>query len=142
MTPKNYLKHAYRLDNRIDKELLSLKELRVLVTSTQIVSYEERISSPNRNTEAPFIRVLEKVYLLERHINEQIDKFVNLRNQMQEAIDKLENVDLNIVLSYRYIHGMTWERIAEELNADVRTIYRWHTKALKLMQVPEKPIIV
>ncbi|MGH2233134.1 hypothetical protein ACQ1ZI_16240, partial [Enterococcus faecalis] len=67
MTPKEYLKQAYRLDKRIDKEMLRLKELRELATSAQTVSYGERISSPNRNTEAPFVKVLENSYLLELH---------------------------------------------------------------------------
>ncbi len=142
MTPKEYLKQAYRLDKRIDKEALRLKELRELAGCAQTVSYEERIGSPNRNTEAPFVKVLEKVYLLENHINEQIDKFVDLKQQMAVAIDALPNPDQNLVLSYRYVHGWTWEQIAEELNADRSTVLRWHAKALKLFEVPENPIVI
>lgn len=142
MTPKEYLKQAYRLDKRIDKEMLRLKELRALAGCAQTVSYEERIASPNRNTEAPFVRMLEKVYLLENHINEQIDKFVDLKQQMADAIDELPNADQNLVLSYRYVHGWTWEQIAEELCADRSTVLRWHSKALKLFEVPQNPIIV
>ncbi|CDG04235.1 DUF1492 domain-containing protein [Lactococcus lactis] len=142
MTPKEYLKQAYRLDKRIDKEVLRLKELRELAGCAQTVSYEERISSPNRSAEAPFVKVLEKVYLLEEHINEQIDKFVDLKQQMADAIDALPNPDQNLVLSYRYVHGWTWEQIADELNADRSTVLRWHVKALKLFSVPENPIII
>lgn len=142
MTPKEYLKQAYRLDKRIDKEMLRLKELRELATSAQTVSYGERISSPNRNTEAPFVKVLENSYLLELHIEEQIDKFVDLKRQMSDAIDELTNADQNLVLSYRYVHGWTWEQIAEELCADRSTVLRWHSKALKLFEVPENPIVL
>ncbi|MEF3401199.1 sigma factor-like helix-turn-helix DNA-binding protein, partial [Listeria monocytogenes] len=72
----------------------------------------------------------------------QIDKFVDLKYQMADAIETLPNVDLGLVLDYRYLQGMTWEKIAEVMNADVRTIYRWHTKALQLVQMPENPIII
>lgn len=142
MTPKEYLKQAYRIDKRIDKEVLRLKELRELAGCAQTVSYRELISSPNRNTEAPFVKVMEKVYLLENHINQQIDKYVDLKRQMSDAIDALPNPDQNLVLSYRYVHGWTWEQIAEELNADRSTVLRWHAKALKLFEVPENPIAI
>ncbi|MFB8607542.1 sigma factor-like helix-turn-helix DNA-binding protein [Enterococcus casseliflavus] len=142
MTPKEYLKQAYRIDKRIDKEVLRLKELRELAGCAQAVSYDEKIGSPNQNTEAPFVKVLEKVYLLENHINQQIDKFVDLKRQMSDAIDALPNPDQNLVLSYRYVHGWTWEQIAEELNADRSTVLRWHAKALKLFEVPENPITI
>ncbi|TFJ55459.1 hypothetical protein CKN96_12720 [Carnobacterium maltaromaticum] len=142
MTPKEYLKQAYRIDKRIDKEVLRLKELRELAGCAQTVSYGELISSPNRNTEAPFVKVMEKVYLLENHINQQIDKYVDLKRQMSDAIDALPNPDQNLVLSYRYVHGWTWEQIAEELNADRSTVLRWHAKALKLFEVPENPIAI
>lgn len=142
MTPKEYFKQAYRLDKRIDSQVVKLGELRALAGCAKTVSYEEKIGSPNRNTEAPFVKVLEKVYLLEHHINEQIDKFVDLKYQMADAIEALPNADLGLVLDYRYLQGMTWEKIAEVMNADVRTIYRWHTKALQLVQMPGNPIII
>lgn len=49
---------------------------------------------------------------------------------------------IQIRLSYRYVHGLKWEQIAGELNADRSTVFRWHAKALKLFEVPENPIII
>ena len=50
MTPKEYFKQAYRLDKRIDSQVVKLGELRALAGCAQTVSYEEKIGSPNRNT--------------------------------------------------------------------------------------------
>ncbi|SJZ93975.1 Protein of unknown function [Pilibacter termitis] len=142
MTPKEYLKQAYRLDKRIDQELLKLEELKALAKCTQTVSYEERILSGTKQREPHFVRVLEKVWRQEEKINQQVDKFVDLKEQMSIMIDELENVDHNLVLSYRYVHGWTWEEIARVLHADRSTILRWHSKALSLVHLPEEPILI
>ena len=115
MIAKEYLKQAYRLDQRIEKELLNIKELRYMASSPKTTSYGERVQESNQRKDAYFVKVLEKVRFLEERTNQQIDKFYDLKLQMQEAIDTLENMDHNLVLSYRYIHGLSWEDIAVEV---------------------------
>lgn len=61
MTAKEYLRQAYRLDHRINSDLAELERLRDMEGSISSPSFEEHYN-PNRNTEAPFIRCLEKVW--------------------------------------------------------------------------------
>lgn len=67
----------------------------------------------------------------------------------QEALERAEKVygtiralpdtsgeeNLKAVLYYRYIDFMKWEDIQEKLHADRATIYRWHIKALDLIDI-------
>ena len=77
---------------------------------------------------------------LEQKINAEIDRLVDLKEQIRTVIDRVENPDEQMVLRYRYIHNWTWERIGNELHADARTVRRWHGKALLHVTLPENPL--
>jgi len=139
MTSKEYLRQAYRLDHRINSDIEEMERLRDMAGSVSSPSLEER-HNPNRPTEAPFVRCLEKVWDLEQKINSEIDRLIDLKAQMREVIATASNADEQMVLRYRYIHNMTWEQIGDELNADRTTVYRWHNSALNHVTLPEDPI--
>ena len=141
MTAKEYLRQAYRLDHRINSDLAELERLRDMEGSISSPSFEEHYN-PNRNTEAPFIRGLEKVWDLEMKIKTEIDKLISLKDQMREVIDAVQNTDEQMVLRYRYIHNMTWGQIGDELKADESTVRRWHRRALASVIVPADPIVI
>lgn len=141
MTAKEYLRQAYRLDHRINSDLAELERLRDMEGSISSPSFEEHYN-PNHNTEAPFIRCLEKVWDLKMKIKTEIDKLISLKDQMREVIDAVQNTDEQMVLRYRYIHNMTWEQIGDELKADESTVRRWHCRALASVIVPADPIVI
>lgn len=141
MTAKEYLRQAYRLDQKINSDIAEAARLREMVSSVGSPGFEEHYN-PNRSTEAPFVRCLEKVYELEQKINAEIDKLVELKEQIRGVIDQVENPDEQMVLRYRYIHNWTWEQIGDALYADERTIRRWHGRGLQHITVPEDCIII
>ena len=137
MTPKEYLKQAYRLDHRINSDIAELGRLREMSTSISSPSLGETVQT-NRNTDAPFVKCLERIYSLEEKINEEIDLLVNLKDEIRSVIDMVSNTDERMVLRYRYIHNYTWEQIGDVLGADSRTVRRWHGQALGHVTLPEK----
>lgn len=139
MTPKEYLRQAYRLDQKINSDIAEAARLREMASCVGSPGFEEHYN-PNRPTEAPFARTLEKVWEMEQEINAEIDKLVDLKEQIRTVIDKVENPDEQMVLRYRYIHNWTWEHIGGTLNADRTTVYRWHNSALNHVTLPENPI--
>ena len=139
MTPKEYLRQAYRLDHRINSDIAEMERLQEMVGTVSSPSLEEHYN-PNRPTEAPFIRRLEKVWELQDKINREIDRFIDLKAQMRDVIATVSDADEQMVLRYRYIHNMTWEQIGGELNADESTIRRWHKAALSAVVLPTDPI--
>ena len=141
MNAKEYLRQAYRLDQKINSDIEEVARLREMAKSVRSPGFEQHYN-PNRPTEAPFARCLERVWELEQKINAEIDRFVDLKEQIRTAIDNVENTDEQMVLRYRYVHNWTWEQIGAELHADESTIRRWHGRALQHIVVPKNCIVI
>ena len=141
MTPKEYLRQAYRLDHRINSDIAEMERLQEMVGTVSSPSLEEHYN-PNRPTEAPFIRRLEKVWELQDKINREIDRLIDLKAQMRDVIATVSDADEQMVLRYRYIHNLTWEQIGDERHADRTTVFRWHNVALQHITLPEEPITI
>ena len=141
MTAQEYLRQAYRLDHRIDSDIAEMERLREMACSIGAPGFEEHYN-PNHATEAPFIGALEKVWKMEEKINGEIDRLVDLKAQIRSVIEAVSDPNERMVLRYRYIHNMTWERIGDELHAGETSIRRWHANALSHVVLPEDPIII
>lgn len=137
MTAKEYLRQAYRLNERINSHIEEMENLRDLSGRIQGVGYGERIPSPNRQTDAPFVKVIEKIMDYEERINGEIDRLVNLKQEMEEAIEQMTNIDERLLLRYRYLDNHSWEDIGILLNASVRTVHRIHSAALQHFSIPK-----
>lgn len=139
MTAKEYLKQAYLLDAQINSQIRSLESYKSMRGVVQGMTYGERIgTNPNRNLEAPFVKTIEKIMLLEDRINQEIDRLVDLKVEIGEAIDKMEIPAERLLLKYRYLDGMEWIDISQILAVSYRTVHRIHASALKNFEVPEK----
>ena len=141
MTNKEYLRQAYRLDQKINSDIEEVTRLREMAGSISSPKLGEKVQS-SRSGDAPFVRCVEKILLLEDKINREIDTLVDLKSQMRDVIAAVPDTDERMVLWYRYIHNLTWEQIGNELNADQSTIRRWHGSALSHVVLPEEPIII
>jgi DNA-directed RNA polymerase specialized sigma subunit len=141
MTPKEYLRQAYRLDQRINSDIEEVGRLRSMAASVSSPALTERVQT-SHSGDAPFVRSIEKIIELEHKIDKEIDLYVDLKNQIRSVIAKVENTDEQMVLRYRYVHNYTWEKIGNVLNADARTVRRWHGDALQHVKVPDSPITI
>jgi len=139
LTNKEYLRQAYRLDQKINSDIEEITRLREIASSISSPVLGDKVQT-SRTGEAPFVRSVEKILMLEEKINREIDILVDLKEQMRDVIASVPDTDERMVLRYRYIHNLTWEQIGNELNADARTIRRWHGNALLHVVLPETPI--
>jgi hypothetical protein len=62
MTVKEYLHQAYRLDQRIKSDTMEAQNLREMAGSVSAIQYDKDRVQTSRNTEAPFVRTLEKLW--------------------------------------------------------------------------------
>lgn len=139
MTAKEYLKQAYLLDKQIEYEIRNLEQLKSMRGQLQSYTYDERIgTNPNRNLEAPFIRTIEKIWDCEQRINEKIDRFVDLKAEIENAVDSMEDAKERMVLKYRYLQMMDWYNISDVLRISLRSVHRFHASGLQNFVVPEK----
>ena len=141
MTSKAYLDQAYRLEKRIRLDKEELEDLRTLAASVGSPGFEEHYN-PNHASEAPFVKSLERIWEMEKKVNDELCLLLQLKGEIQSVINQLDNMDERLVLTYKYLKNYTWMRIGDELAADERTIRRWHSRALSHVKVPENPTII
>ena len=137
MTAKEYLNQARHLDALINCRLREIDYWRDLSSSVSGTRFDGMPHSPNRPTEAPFVRCLEKIDEIQRSVEEKIAYLVRLKEEINTVIDKLESRDEQLVLRYRYLDDCTWEEISRMLNVSLRTVHRIHGSALQNFSVPD-----
>ena len=139
MDTKEYLQQAYRLDQKIKSDLEEVSRLREMSTSISAPALGEKVQTSSK-ADAPFTRCVEKILALEKKIDAEVDILVALKEEMRGVIAAVPDMDEQMVLRFRYIHNMTWDRIGNEMNANARTIRRWHGAALLHVSLPKNPI--
>lgn len=141
MTIKDYLKQAYKLDQRIDSHLEELARLREVAYGLSSPRYGDKVQT-SVDGNAPFVTQIESIIRYEDRINAEIDTLVALKEQIHETIAAVGNPRAVIMLRSRYIDGKTWEQIAASFRVDVSTVYHWHRDALLRLKMPENPIVI
>ncbi|MDE6730910.1 MAG: DUF1492 domain-containing protein [Oscillospiraceae bacterium] len=86
-------------------------------------------NSYGNGTETALIRLAET----ERQTQEKLAELVRIREEITTAIEKISDLDLQTILVWRYLKYLTFERIADKMNYDERTIRRKHCQALDHM---------
>ena len=139
MTVKEYLRQAYLLDQRIKSYSIECDELRQMAQSISSPGFEEHYNA-SKNTDAPYIRTLEKLWDMEEKVLREQENLVCLKAQIREVIAQVDNPEQQAVLRYRYIHNYSWPRIADIVLVDETTVRRWHNKAISKINLPENAI--
>ncbi len=137
MTSKEYLRQAHNLNARINAHIREKEELQHMVYTISSPQLGERVQT-SRNTDAPYARTIEKITLLEERITKEIDQLVDLKAEIYDAINCMENSDEQLLLQYRYCEDCSWEDIGIAMHMSVRTVHRVHSSALRNFVVPEK----
>lgn len=122
-----YLNQYRYLDKEIDrkiKELESWKSRIFNVTGT----LSDMPKNPNRcSIIEKGIAVIDEI---ENSINQDIDNLVNLRTEIENKINAIEDLKLREILKARYLDCQTWEEIAYKNGYSWRWVYKLHELAL------------
>lgn len=76
-----------------------------------------------------------KIIELEKEIDAKVDKLVELRREIEAGIETVDSSTQRRLLKLRYIDGMTWERVAVEMNYSYMQVCRLHGKALNALKM-------
>lgn len=136
VTPKQYLRQAYRLNDLINCDLEELEQLKALSTSVSSPNLSGMPSSGTRNTEPAFVRAIEKIIELEKIIDAEIARYVDLKKEIRHVINELSDNDQKLVLRLRYIQFLKWESVAAEMELSLKQVHRIHNEALKNIKIP------
>lgn len=68
-----------------------------------------------------------------------LETLAQIREEITATIDKIKSEKIRTLLRYRYIHGMTWEKIAVEMNYTWRRVYQVHGDAINVIDALINP---
>ena len=135
MTSKQYLSQAFHIDQRINSKMEQIATLRTMLTKTG-VTMSDMPGNPNKDR-SRVEDTLVKIVSMEDSINNDLNKLIDLRNEIMQVIKDVDDLQCQMVLELRYLCFHTWEDIAIDLNCSVRNIHLLHGRALGMVKVPK-----
>ena len=135
MNAKEYLSQARNLDQRIITKTQMIDSLNDLATRCT-ATYSDMPKSPNRGN-SRLEECVMKIIDLEEQITEDMEKLVNLKKEITHVIQSVSNPEYQDLLAKRYICCESWEKIAVDMNYELRYIHKLHSRALQEVKVPE-----
>jgi hypothetical protein len=127
VTAKEYLRQLKTLDNMVNAKLLEKERIQALTTRVSVGSSERVQSGGGGGFENVVIRLGE----LKDEINTDVDKLYDLKIEAGELISRIEDKNLQIILSMYYISNSTFEQVAENTDMSSRWVRKLHGKAIK-----------
>ena len=85
--------------------------------------------------EAPFVRWIYKGIEAEEEL-EKLEKEAGfVRMEIEKAINTIQDEELQMVLTYRYIDWLTWDEICGRIYCSISSVKRKHEKAIELINI-------
>lgn len=132
MTAKEYLRSIKELNNSINTKQRVLDGLRKDRGKLCGVSYDG--IKVNTSTKSDPTEIIDKIDKLEREINSDIDRLVDLKTEVQQKIEKVYNIKFINLLTDVYINGCTLWELSENIGKSYETVKGWHGEALQIFR--------
>ena len=134
MTAKEYLSQARYLDLRINSKIQQVAALNDLATkATSTLTGMPR--NPNHAT-STMEETIAKIIDLQAEINQDIDRLVDLKQEITATIKAVDNNEYQTILEKRYLCFLSWEKIAVDMGYSIRNVQILHGKALASVVIP------
>lgn len=104
-----------------------IKELRNQIQSVRAVTISDM---PKGGSHIDFTDVIAKIDELTRALHIKMAQSLIVLEQIEKAIESLNNPTEQALLRYRYILGYTWEQVCVAMNYSWMQIHRLHSKSL------------
>ena len=134
MTSKEFLQKPIRIQHRIEQLQLKRKTFEELADSIPGGNYDKPLVQKTRNTQAPFIKWIDKIMEVEKEIEKLEEEFEISKAEVIKAIEKLDNADYQTLLIMRYLNEYSWTSICEKMYVSLSTAKRWHWEAINVLE--------
>ncbi|OJU12836.1 MAG: hypothetical protein BGN88_14740 [Clostridiales bacterium 43-6] len=128
MNTKEYLSQLKTLDIQINMKMEHKRQLMIMATNVNCDTTRDWSSKNNHSDKV--LSCIVKLDILEKEINEDIDRLVDLQTEILKRMRRLQNDTYRLVLEMIYVSGMTISKLAEKLNYSTRHTDRLHKSAL------------
>ena len=125
---KDYLSQIHKTDALINRLVNTVSTLRSSLTSISCELKQDKVqtSGPKNTLEETIAKIID----LGMDINARIDELINLKQSAFNLIKRVPDLDQQNILIARYIQNMKWDLIADEMDHEIRWVYKTHGKAL------------
>ena len=133
---KLYLNQAFFLDKQVNS-LIKVKEETINLAQRCTANYDSigttNASKTNRQ-ENIYIKIIDQ----SKQIDQQIDKLVDIRNEIEQLINTISDTDGQSILRMRYLAYMPMTDIADIMGCTRVTVYRKFNKSIEELAEREK----
>ena len=134
MTSKEFLQKPMRIQHRIEQLQLKRQTFEELANSIPGGNYDKPLVQKTRNTQAPFIKWIDKIMEVEKEIEKLEEELEVAKAEVIKAIEKLDNADYQTLLIMRYLNEYSWTSICEKMYVSLSTAKRWHWEAINVLE--------
>ncbi len=128
MNAKEYLSRYKLIDGKINGKLEQITRLKEIAHSTTMSYSGERNKS---KTHDKIGNLIAKIVDLEVELQDDVDDLIDIQKETRDLIGSMDEEKMKYIFEMRYINLWTWEKIAESLNNDKRSIFRLQKKGLE-----------
>lgn len=130
MNAEEYLRQVETLDHAIDRKLRSIAMWRD--TATSISHDMSKVNyNPNRSTNAPFERCIEKANELEQEVTSDIDRLADLKAEIVQTLSLMGDTYGELILKLKYVDLMPWENVIDKIGYSRSWVFDKKIEALK-----------
>src|SRR5690554_3289053 len=108
MTAKEYLSKARLLNLEINSYLSELENLNKIIYSVPSIKFDNVRVDGNNNQESTLMKYLIKINEMEEKIKTEVNRLVELKEEISLVIANIDNTGYQILLRNRYICCMNW----------------------------------
>ena len=129
---KLYLNQAFFLDQQINS-LIKVKEENISIAQRCTANYNnDGGSNPTKTNSQENIYI--KIITQGELINQQIDKLVGIRDEIERLINTVTDTDGQSILRMRYLAYMSMADIADIMGCTRVTVYRKYNNAISELE--------
>ena len=128
MNAKEFLMRGFNLERHVRNLTNEIEHYRNLVNDCS-VTYSDVPKSTTENYKLEYCT--QKIIELQKELSDAMADLVDVKCAITRAIHKIGNYDYEDLLVKRYVFCETWEKIAEDMNYELRYIHKLHGKALR-----------
>jgi len=125
MTTKEFLSQAYQIEARIKVKMEHAQYYYDISTKANTIFSD--IPLGIHRTDGAIVHLAD----LKNEINSDISRLVELKSEIKNTINQVENITYRTLLELRYLHYKRWYEIAAILHYESKYIFRLHNMALK-----------
>ncbi len=127
MDAKEFLKQAYRIDEKVYILETELKECINLLN--RILNLESGKICDSDELQKQYDLII-KIKEYEKKLKNNISELIDIKENINSIIEKVDNEDYKIILKLRHINYKSFVQISEIIHKSYKTVYQMHRRAL------------